>query len=176
MKKILVLSLVLALVLTLILPSVAMAAKPVKPAAFNASGVLVSIDDGKTKQLGDSGKWLVSDRHIQGTFVSGSLDGDFTLTYGGVFDLATQAGHLAGKMVVGSSSFAVTGKAAPFTFVGWYAEGIPILELTITGNWNYLKGGKGNGTFTAIMDFIPTADGHVAAVLPTSSFVMKGKK
>jgi hypothetical protein len=172
MKKLLVIGLVLAMMLTLILPSTAMAAKP---AALNASGALTSIDDGITQQLGDSGKWLVSDRHIQGTFVDSDLEGNFTLTYGGVFDLATQAGHLSGRMEVDSKSFVVTGKVAPYTFVSWYAEGIPILQLSIAGNWNCLKGGKGNGTFTSVMYFIPTADGHVYAVLPGSSFVMTGK-
>jgi len=174
MKRILVISLMLAMILTLLIPSVAMAARP-DTHAFNASGVLTGIDTGNVKELGN-GLWLVKDRHITGT-LEGDLAGDFTLTYGGQFALPSQEGNLKGKMVVNDTkTCVVTGKVSPYEFVAWYdpVNGIPILKLNIQGNWVGIKDIKAKGNFSACFNFIPTADGHVAAVLD-SSFVMEGK-
>jgi hypothetical protein len=165
MKRILFISLVLALMLSLILPTVAMAAKP---AAFSAQGVMSSIDDGTVKQLGNSGLWLVKDRHITGT-LTGDLVGDYTITYGGVFRLTTQEGQLAGRMEVGSTVIALTGSVEPLTFTNF---GAPI--LSIHGNWTVLKGEKANGSYQAYMVFVPDAAGHVVQVLD-SAFIMTGK-
>jgi len=115
-KRLLVIGFVLALVLMLVIPSVTLAAP--KPSTFSAHGTLTSIDNGTVKQLGNSGKWLVTDRHLTGQFQTGNLSGSFVLTYGGVFDLQTQAGNLVGVLKNGSSSFGVEGKTNPLTYVG----------------------------------------------------------
>jgi hypothetical protein len=170
MKKILLIGVILAMVLTLILPSVAMAAKP---SVFTASGEMTTIDQGQTRELGESGKWLVADRHILGTFDSGDLDGDFTLTYGGVFDLATQAGNLVGTLKNGSKTILVTGKVSPYEIVDT-GMGFSAPQLTIKGKWVGLKGLKANGEFTAWFIFIPDEEGHVVQII-ASSFDMTGK-
>ncbi len=182
MKKILVLSLVLALALTLILPSAAMAAKtppvpPAPPSSFAAQGVMLSIDTGNVKEIGKSGKWLVKDRHIQGRFVNGDLGASpFTITYSGVFDLATQAGNLAGKLEAGENTIGIAGKVEPLTMfdIGTSGSHMYLPKLTITGKWAGLKGLNANGSFEAWMVFVPTADGHVDYIV-ASSFAMTGK-
>jgi hypothetical protein len=172
MKKILVISMVLALVLVLMLPSVAMAAAP--KTSFNASGVMSGIDDGQVKELGNSGKWLVTDRHIQGQFLSGDLgtSSAFTLTYGGVFKLADQSGELLGTLKANNDTFLITGKVAPYVITDMGGYQLP--KLNISGHWNSVKGIKANGDFAAWMIFVPTADGHVAYIA-ASSFIMNGK-
>ena len=182
MKKLLVISLVLALVLTMVLPSVAMAAGP-STKLFNASGTMNSIDNGNVKQIGHSAKWIVKDRHITGDFSdSSSVSGPFTITYEGIFDINTQAGSFVGKMEAGSADFVVSGKTDPFTIVGQTpvpdgAGGYimaPLCKLTLNGDWIGIRGQKASGKFNAYMVFIPTTDGHVAAIVD-SVFNMTGK-
>jgi hypothetical protein len=171
MKKILFLGMVLALMLTLILPSVAMAAKP---AVFSATGEMIGIDSGNVKPLGDSGLWLVKDRHIDGYFTDGFPKGQtFRITYGGVFKISTQAGSLAGTMKTGTETYTITGKVAPLTMVFMGGE-VYLPQLSISGHWTGTKGVKRSGTFTASVLFIPDAAGHVATIL-NSSFIMTGK-
>ncbi len=180
MKKILVLSLVLALALSLLLPTAALAAKtpPVPPApssSFSAQGELSFIDTGTVKEIGKSGKWLVKDRHIQGEFVTGDLGPSaYTITYGGVFDLATQAGNLAGSMEVGSRQIGIVGKVEPLTMVYFAPYNMNLPKLTISGHWAGLRGLGAEGSYEAWMVFVPTADGHVRYIV-ASSFAMTGK-
>jgi hypothetical protein len=183
MKRILIVSLVLAMAVTLLLPTGAMAAKP---ETFAASGVLTSIDQGNVKPLSD-GRWLVVDRHIEGKFLpsttgkANKLNGPFTITYSGVFDLTTQAGSFLGKLEAKSATLGITGKTQPFEIVGstQVPDGqggyitVPLCKLTISGHWIGIKGLDAKGEFNAWFVFIPTADGHVAAIVD-SSFIMTG--
>jgi hypothetical protein len=177
MKKILAISLVLALALTLLMPSVAMAARP---AEFSASGVFNDIDQGKVKPLGNSGKWLVTDRHIQGEFLpDGALEGDFTLTYGGVFNITDQSGHLAGRLSTDAGTFAITGETKPLEVLDYIIleDGtiFPTLcKLSVTGRWTGLKSINANGKFESWFTFDIDAEGHVVNIYD-SSFEMTGK-
>lgn len=174
MKKVLVISLLLAMVMSMLVPAAAMAAGPAS-AAFGAQGYLTGIDTGSVKPLGNSGKWLVRDRTIPGQFVGGDLgSAAFTLTYGGVFELATQAGNLVGTLRTGDSVLLVTGQVAPLSFVPAPVPGGYLPALTIAGHWVGTSGVKANGTFQAYMVFVPTADGHVDYIID-SGFMMTGK-
>ena len=171
MKKLLVISLLLALVMALVFPTAVAASSP--PATFAAQGSLTSIDTGNVKELGHSGKWLVSDRHIRGG-LTGGLNGDFVLTYGGVFDLATQEGNLVGTLKTDSATLLVTAKVDPLSFVPADVPGGYLPMLMIEGKWIGMTGLKANGDFQAYVVFVPTADGHVGFVVD-SGFVMTGK-
>jgi hypothetical protein len=182
LKKQLVISLVLAMAVVLLLPSIAMAAPTVK---FTASGVMTSIDTGIVEQIGNTNNWLVSDRHIQGQFMpnekhkSLSISGPFVLTYGGIFNLQTQAGNLKGTLKATTATFAVTGQTKPLVFKGEYyplSDTIkaPLYELTVEGNWIGIQGVKAAGDFDAWLKFVPTPDGHVAFIVD-SYFNMDGK-
>jgi hypothetical protein len=174
MKRILAISLLLALVLSLIVPTAAFAAKAPVSTSFSAYGEMQTIDNGNVRPLGNTGKWLVLDRHIQGQFVSGDLStSPFKLTYGGIFDLATQAGNLVGTMQTASGTLLVTGSVAPLTGVYSEEAGGYLPLLSISGNWTGLWGIRASGTFQAYMIFVPTDDGHVKYIVD-SAFVMTG--
>jgi len=170
MRKILIISLVLAIVMALVVPTAVMACRP---DLFSAQGVISGIDTGTVKQLGNSGKWQVKDRTIVGEFQSGAFgNAPFSLTYDGVFALATQAGNLRGDLYAAGSIVAVNGQVAPLTMVDMGAYSLPM--LTITGNWNVKWGPKANGTFQAYFVFVPDEAGHVLQVVD-SAFIMNGK-
>jgi len=149
---------------------------------FAAEGVFTYIDEGDVEEIGDTGKWKVENRTLEGVFVSctdENMGDSFVITYGGIFELATQEGKLKGILESGDVTMNISGYVEPYEFDYYYEiEGygtVPVYELAINGTWKYAEGGKGKGKFEATMDFIPTEDGHVYAVMPTSTFVMTGK-
>jgi hypothetical protein len=174
MKKILVISLVLALALTLILPSAVMAA-PDKT-VFSATGVFSSIDEGNVKPLGNTGRYLVADRHLSGSFINDTLTGNFTITYGGIFNIADQSGKLIGTLETANNKLCVIGETQPLQYVGYPgpdSDGsivIPCLMI-VKGNWTGLKGLAAKGTFEAQLVLNVYADpaqptfGHVKSVV-----------
>lgn len=169
MRRIFIISLTLALALILLLPSVAAAASPDFSAEGNINGISPTLIGVNAIPLGNSGNWRVIDRDITGTFTSGDLEGEYTLTYGGVFDIQTQAGCLTGTLKNGNKTLFINAKADPLTFV---EGGAPRLE--INGHWKGVSGIHAQGTFSAWVVFIPDADGHIVAILD-SSFSMSGK-
>ncbi len=177
MRKVWIISLVLAMVVVLLLPSAAMAANQV---IFTAHGKMTSIDTGNVKQLGNSNQWLVADRHIEGEFLDGtgaSITGPFALTFGGVFTLPSQKGHLQGKLECGSKNFEVIGETQPASFKEFITFGenpVPVYELKVTGNWQGIGNIKSIGSFEAYLDFVPTPELHVGYIV-SSSFNMTGK-
>jgi hypothetical protein len=185
-KKILIFSLVLALAVTLLLPSLALAASP---DSFSARGVLTSIDTGNVNPEGDgsSGIWLVADRHIQGKFIpsvqgkSNKVNGDFTITYSGKFNILDQSGSFLGKLETKSALLSISGQTQPCTLVGstQVPDGkggfvtVPLYKLVITGNWVGVRSLKAEGDFSGYLVFIPDTQGHVVAIVD-SSFAMNG--
>ncbi len=174
MKKLWILGLVLALAVTLLLPSVAMAAGPDN---FTAQGALTAIDNGNVNELSD-GQWLVTERHIQGKFIksvqgkSNKINGDFTITYGGIFDLDTQAGNFKGKMESRSVALAINGSTQPLALADIAVPDglggtmiIKLPKLTISGDWTGVQGLKAEGEFNAYIVFIPTPDNHVGTIV-----------
>jgi hypothetical protein len=168
-RKILMVGLVLALTLVLVSPVPALAAKPV---GFNASGVITAIDEGNVFPAGNSGRWVVHERTIEGILSDGAITGEFELTYKANVTLATQAGNFHGRMVVNNGDYVinVNGKIEPLAFVPPY--GLPMLSLS--GHWNFTDGAHGNGNFNAWLVFIPDEYGHVDVIV-ASSINMAGK-
>lgn len=171
MKKRLFISVVLALVLTALASAPVLAAKP-EP--FEASGEIGSISSGTPHvnvfPAGNSGRWRVIEREIEGVFEGSDIIGAFTMIYRGNFDLETQAGTFHGTVESGSYVLKVNGRIEPLVFAGWYLapgvhpdypDGIPYLELTIKGRWLLTEGTKGEGTLDAWLKFIPDKYGHV---------------
>ncbi len=179
-RRFAVFSLVLVAVLVMVLPGAVMAKQPSEP--FSASGIITGIEDTKVGvnafELGVSGKWLVKDRSINGT-LEGAIDSEFTLTYGGIFSIETQAGCLVGTMDAGDRTFFVVGTINPYELVPMGGYDLP--KLTISGYWTeklprqqgrYQK--RSTGTFDAWVIFIPDAQGHVVQIVQ-SSFEMNGR-
>ena len=169
-KRLSVIMLSLVLVLTGLMPATALAAKP---ASLSASGVVTSITNGDVFPAGDSGRYVVASRTITG-ILSGDINGAFTLDYKANVELATQAGNLHGTLQAGSQVLKVNGTIEPLGFA-WFAPwGMYLPMLTISGQWTAVSGAKGNGDFAAYAVFIPTPEGHVAAVV-ASGITLTGK-
>ena len=162
--KILFTSLVLALVLTILMPAAAIAAKPVP---FNSNGIITHISPGTVFPAGDSGKWVVVERDLNGTFLSGGIEGDFTMTYKANVELLTQAGNLHGTLEVSPYALKLNGKIQPLEMVPT-ALGVDLPMLTIKGNWTFINGAKGRGDFYVWVIFIPTPEGHVGSIVASA--------
>lgn len=173
-KRLLFTGLVLALVLTTFVPAAAMAAKPVD---FGASGIITYIElGGSVFPAGDSDRWRVASRYLEGTFLpGGDINGDFTLAYKANVD-STQAGNLHGTItVVGEDSYVlkVNGKIEPLEIVWFEPLGTYLPKLTISGHWTFTDGARGQGDFDASLIFIPSGE-HVGMVV-AGAFDMTGK-
>ncbi len=168
MKKALFISLALVIALTAFMPAPAMAAKPVP---FNAGGTITYITAGTVKPAGDSGRFVVVEREIQGS-MSGNVTGTFAMAYKANVELATQAGNLHGTIKVEGKTLNVNGKIAPLTFVPYGPYLLP--KLDISGHWNFTGNAEGQGDFTAWAIFMPDPDGHVETFI-ASSFTLTGQ-
>ena len=169
-KKFLLVGIVLALVATLLIPASVLAAKP---AEVEASGVITAISPGTVFPAGNSGRWIVAERDLDGILLDGDITGEFTMTYRANVELATQAGNLHGTMEVGGCVLQVNGKIAPLEMVPT-PLGVYLPKLTIAGNWTIIDGGKGQGEFEAWVIFIPTPEGHVDTIV-ASAITLNGK-
>ncbi len=167
MKRRLVMAFFLALLLFAI-PATALAAEMSPVTAY---GTLDSISVSIEKPAGESGRVVVLERTLEGTFLSGDLAGAFSITYHTNVVLLTQAGNIAGSLRWGDLVFRLNGKSQPVTWVP--VPGGMIGQLTVTGKWE-LTGGKGKGTFEAFLVFVPTEAGHIARLLPGSCLSVSG--
>ena len=168
MKKIFYVSLILALAITTFMPVPAIAAEP-----FSADGTIDYISPGTVYPAGASGRWIVAERELLGT-LSGDINGQYTITFkANIESINTQAGNFHGTLLVDTYSLKVNGRIDPLEFVEWYAPGVPIYKLTISGHWAFTNGTQGRGDFDGYASFIPTPEGHVGYVVD-SSFTMDG--
>ncbi len=183
MKKI-TLSILSILAVMLLLAGTTAPVQAAKPVAFNAAGTILSIDEGTVKPAGDSGRFVVQERTINGAFFGPDLAGPFTFDYKANVELLTQAGNLNGAMQSGPNTMNVNGTSAPLAFFRFITilgptgdpMTVPEYKLDISGVWNFTSGAQGAGTFTASLVFVPTPDGHIAFVDPyASSFVLTGQ-
>jgi len=145
------------------------------PEAFQADGEITGIDAGIVKAAGDSGRWVVSERHVSGT-ISGDLNGDFEFTYRANV-AADQAGQLSGTMTVGEQNLELRGVSQPVTVVQ-VAPGVYLPRIAISGTWSFREG-RGSGDFDAWMVFVPVFDPdgnmHVGYIF-ASAFNLTGKR
>jgi len=157
-------SIALALVLTALMPVATLAAKPV---SFDTSGIVTQISPGTVFPAGESGRWIVVERELCGTFLSGNINGDFTMTYKANVKLSNQAGNLHGTLKSGPYVLKLNGKIQPLEIVPT-PLGIDLPKLTITGHWTFTDGAQGNGNFDVWVIFIPTPEGHVGSIVASA--------
>ena len=142
---------------------------------FSVSGTITMIDTGDVKPAGQSGRFIVRDRHITGTF-TGSISAPFVITFDTNVPLATQSGRIHGCLIAGvyeanvtmASSTGATpvecdipdGSTCIATPGGNFVSG-----LLLNGRMNILSGAKGQGSVTGWL--IPVLDdqGHIANIL-----------
>lgn len=172
--------LALALVLGVLIPGVVLAAKP---DPFEATGTVTYLEAGDVFPAGDSGRWVVASRYLEGTFVDG-IPGDFSMTYKANVT-SEQAGNLHGTLERGPYVLKVNGKSEPADVLDYVviSPGIVVptkLGLALSGRWTFIEGAQGNGGFDAYVVFTPWFDEegnmHVGPVIPDeSSFDLTGK-
>ena len=142
---------------------------------FSVSGTITMIDTGDVKPAGQSGRFIVRDRHITGTF-TGSISAPFVITFDTNVPIATQSGRIHGRLIAGvyeanvtmASSTGATpvecdipdGSTCIATPGGNFVPG-----LLLNGRMNFLNGAKGQGSVTGWL--IPVLDdqGHIVNIL-----------
>jgi hypothetical protein len=142
---------------------------------FSVSGTIAMIDTGDVKPAGQSGRFIVRDRHITGTF-TGSISAPFVITFDTNVPIATQSGRIHGRLIAGiyeanvtmASSTGATpvecetpdGATCIATPGGNFVPG-----LLLNGRMNFLTGAKGQGSVTGWL--IPVIDdqGHIVTIL-----------
>jgi len=163
-RKLLFISLTLVLVLTTLMPATTLAAKP---AYFGAVGIVTYISPGTVHPAGESGRWVVDERELGGTFLSGDIDGDFTMNYKANVELSTQAGNIHGTLKAGPYVLKLNGKIQPLEMVPT-PFGVDLPRLTIKGYWTFTNGEQGGGNFDTWVIFIPTPEGHVSNIVASA--------
>ena len=163
------------LIVVLLLSAFPMTTLAAPPEDFLANGVVTAIDTGIVKAAGNSGRWVVSERHVTGT-ITGDLNGEFQFSYHANVT-ADQAGQLSGTMTVGEQTLKLRGASQPVTVVQ-VGPGVYLPRIAINGSWNFQKG-RGNGDFDAWMIFVPVFDEegnmHVGYIV-ASDFTLTGKQ
>lgn len=166
-------------VLAAIGPVQAVSAEP-----FLAGGEITSIDDGDVKAAGNSGRFIVRNRHVGGT-ISGSIGGvvvddePFTFTFKTNVPIQTQSGNIQGTLSFGPYEAKIIAKSelgvTPVPCPADQAEMFDCIEtqpgvfffpgLLITGSVHFTEGADGMGTVNAfIIPIIDPATGHILGV------------
>jgi hypothetical protein len=152
------------------------------PEPFVVNGDFDTIDTGDVDAAGESGRFVVKDRTVEGTFF-GSIGGDagasFTFVYGSNVPIATQSGEVHGRLHVGdyevdlvlTSSIGLTplSCAVPDGATCFETpEGNFIPGLMLEGTGTFLDGAHGNGDFEGWLIPILDAEGHILAIYASS--------
>lgn len=163
-KGLLFISLALILVFTTLMPATALAAKPV---SLEADGIVTCISPGTVFPAGESGRWVVVERELSGTFLCGDINGDFTMIYKANVELSTQAGNLHDTLETGPYIIKLNGDIQPLEMMPT-PFGIDLPKLTIKGHWTFTNGAQGRGNFDVWVIFIPTPEGHVDSIVASA--------
>jgi len=161
-----------AVVLAVGFIAVPVLAEPLK--AFSVSGPISGIDVGNVKPAGVSGRFIVRERHITGTF-AGDITGDFTITYDANVPLATQSGPVHARMIVDSyeANMTIISSLGPTPVPCGSPDGVTCIEtpvgnfvpgLLLNGSMNFLSGAKGTGNVNGWLIPILDAQGHIERI------------
>jgi hypothetical protein len=155
---------------------------------FSVNGTITRIETGDVTPAGQSGRFIVRNRQITGTF-TGSIGGTagvpFAITFDTNVPLATQAGRIHGRLIAGvyeanvtmASSTGATSVECEFpdgatciiTPGGNFVPG-----LLLNGRVNFLSGANGRGSVTGWV--IPSLDdqGHIIGIV-ASQLMLSGQ-
>lgn len=145
---------------------------------FSARGTISTIDTGDVRPAGQSGRFIVRDRHITGT-LTGSIGGTagvpFVITYDSNVPIATQSGRIHARLIAGMYEANITmasstgptpvecetpnGASCIATPGGNFVPG-----LLLNGRMNFLSGAKGQGTVTGWLIPILDEQGHIVSI------------
>lgn len=133
------------------------------------------IDEGDVKPAGHSGRFIVRDRHIIGTF-AGDISGGFTVTYDTNVPLATQSGPIHARMVAGvyEANMTLVSSVGPTPVPCEMPDGKTCLEtpvgnfvpgLLLNGRMNFQSGAKGKGNVSGWLIALLDQEGHITSIV-----------
>ena len=145
---------------------------------FSVSGMILTIDTGDVKPAGQSGRFIVRDRHITGTF-TGSIGGTtgvpFVITYDANVPIATQSGRIHGHMMAGvyEANMTLASGTGPTPVECEIPDGATCFAtpagnfvpgLLLNGRMNFQSGAKGQGNVTGWLVPILDEQGHIVSI------------
>lgn len=144
------------------------------PVPFSASGTILTIDTGDVRPAGQSGRFIVRDRQITGT-LAGSISGPFVLTYDTNVPIATQAGRIHARLIVGvyEANVVMASSTGPTPVECDAPDGATCIAtpggnfvpgLLLNGRMNFLSGANGHGSVTGWLIPIVDAQGHIVSI------------
>ena len=162
MKKLLGIPLLALMVAILCVPAVASAGSPFVD--FSSVGTITSITEGNVVPAGDSGRYVVKERVVEGAF-GAPLAAPYTFTYGSNVPIETQSGSIHGTLEVGDYEAKVRARSSPVG--GGFCPGYGFFGvLSIEGSFAFTAGTQGQGTFGAVVWAVIDGEGHIQDVLP----------
>ena len=158
------------------------------PVPFSAKGPITAIDTGDVRPAGKSGRFIVRDRHITGTF-TGSIGGTtgvpFVITFDTNVPLASQSGPIHGRLIAGVYEANVTAESStgptPVLCGAPDPEGVTCIAtpggnfvpgLLLDGRLNFLSGANGRGSVTGFLIPVLDAQGHIIGILASELTLM----
>lgn len=145
---------------------------------FSVSGTILTIDTGDVNQAGHSGRFIVRDRHITGTF-TGSIGGTtgvpFVITYDANVPIATQSGRIHARMIAGvyEANMTMASSTGPTPVECETPDGATCIAtpggnfvpgLLLNGRMNFQSGAKGQGNVTGWVIPILDEQGHIVSI------------
>jgi hypothetical protein len=149
------------------------------PKPFSASGPISTIDKGNVEPAGESGRFIVRERHITGTF-AGAINADFTITYDANVPLATQSGPVHARMSadVYEANMTIMSSLGLTPVPCWTPDGVTCIAtpegpsyvpgLLLNGRMDFLSGAQGTGNVSGWLIPELDADGHIKRILASS--------
>lgn len=146
---------------------------------FSVSGTILTIDTGDVKPAGQSGRFIVRDRHITGTF-TGSIGGTagvpFVITYDANVPIATQSGRVHATMMAGiyEANMTMASSTGPTPVECEIPDGATCIAtpggnfvpgLLLSGRMTFQSGAKGQGNVTGWLIPILDEQGHIVSIV-----------
>ncbi len=145
---------------------------------FSAGGTILTIDAGDVRPAGESGRFIVRDRHITGILM-GSIGGTtgvpFTITYDSNVPIATQSGRIHARMIAGvyEANMKLASSTGPTPVECEIPNGASCIAtpdgnfvpgLLLSGRMNFLSGAHGQGTVTGWLIPVLDEQGHIVSI------------
>lgn len=145
---------------------------------FSVSGMILTIDTGDVGSAGQSGRFIVRDRHITGTF-TGSMGGTtgvpFVITYDANVPIVTQSGRVHARMIAGvyEANMTLASSTGPTPVECEIPDGATCFAtpggnfvpgLLLNGRMNFQSGAKGQGNVTGWLVPILDEQGHIVSI------------
>lgn len=145
---------------------------------FSVSGTILTIDTGDVRSAGQSGRFIVRDRHITGTF-TGSIGGTtgvpFVITYDANVPLTTQSGRIHARMIAGvyEANMTMASSTGPTPVECEISDGATCVAtpggnfvpgLLLNGRMNFQSGAKGQGNVVGWLIPILDEQGHIVSI------------